>query len=136
MLLFKAFMILRLPGTLLEISILCRVCLSGLAWEGAYLFRYHMLRDSFKGTFLINPVTDMLLLVWDNPLLVKVKKDLEDSGVGKEQVMDVFRIIDPCENINTRFNTDNIAVVYSIYDQIVGEEKERNILLRKLRKRV
>jgi len=55
--------------------------------------------------------------------------------VGKEQVMDVFRIIDPCENINTRFNTDNIAVVYSIYDQIVGEERTQ-YLLRKLRKRV
>jgi len=53
--------------------------------------------------------------------------------VGKEQVMDVFRIIDPCENINTRFNTDNIAVVYSIYDQIVGEEKNA-IFVEKIKK--
>jgi len=107
--------------------------LVGFSMGGCISFRYHMLRDSFKGTFLINPVTDMLLLVWDNPLLVKVKKDLEDSGVGKEQVMDVFRIIDPCENINTRFNTDNIAVVYSIYDQIVGEEKNA-IFVEKIKK--
>jgi len=52
--------------------------------------------------------------------------------VGKEQVMDVFRIIDPCENINTRFNTDNIAVVYSIYDQIVFVEKIKKAGLKKI----
>ncbi|HOM01631.1 MAG TPA: alpha/beta hydrolase [Acetivibrio sp.] len=99
--------------------------LVGFSMGGCISFRYHILKGSFTGTFLINPVTDMLTLVWDNPLLVKVRKDLEDHGFGKEKVADVFKILDPCENINTDFNVDNIAIVYSIYDQIVGEGKNR-----------
>jgi len=72
MLLFKAFMILRLPNLIGNINTL-PCLLVGFSMGGCISFRYHMLRDSFKGTFLINPVTDMLLLVWDNPLLLRLK---------------------------------------------------------------
>ncbi|HHV29195.1 MAG TPA: alpha/beta hydrolase [Clostridium sp.] len=97
--------------------------LVGFSMGGCISFRYHMLRDSFIGTFLINPVTDMLTLIWENPLLVKVRTDLENCGFGKERVSNVFKKLDPCENITSSFNVDNIAVVYSIYDQIIGMEK-------------
>lgn len=97
--------------------------LVGFSMGGCISFRYHILRDSFIGTFLINPVTDMLSLIWENPLLIRVRKDLEDHGFGKERVAEVFKILDPCENISFASNVDNIAIVYSLYDQIIGMEK-------------
>lgn len=99
--------------------------LVGFSMGGCISFRHHILKDSFIGTFLINPVTDLLTLIWENPLLVNVRKDLENCGFGKERVSDVFKKLDPCENIDSDFDVENIAIVYSTYDQIIGEEKNR-----------
>ncbi|MFZ5988670.1 MAG: alpha/beta hydrolase [Bacillota bacterium] len=97
--------------------------LVGFSMGGCISLRYHILRNRFIGTFLINPVTDLLRLIWDNPLLTTVKSDLERCGYGKEEVDHVFKELDPCENLNSDFNVDNIAAVYSLYDQIIGQEK-------------
>ncbi|NLP14218.1 MAG: alpha/beta hydrolase, partial [Clostridium sp.] len=104
--------------------------LVGFSMGGCIAFRYHILRNSFAGTFLINPVTDLLSLIWDNSLMVSVRKDFEICGYDKKRVSFVFKELDPCENINAGFSTDNIGVIYSVYDQIIGEDKNRTFIER------
>lgn len=106
--------------------------LVGFSMGGCISFRYHILKDKFMGTFLINPVTDLLTLIWDNPLLVTVRRDLEKYSFGKEKVARVFKELDPCENIDSDFNVDSIAIVYSMYDQIIGESKNK-VFIEKVR---
>ncbi|HPD00490.1 MAG TPA: alpha/beta hydrolase [Acetivibrio sp.] len=99
--------------------------LVGYSMGGCIAFRYHILRGKPEGTFIINPVTDLLSLIWENPLMATIKRDLEICGYDKNNVYFVFKELDPCENLNSDFSTGNIGVVYSVYDQIIGEEKNR-----------
>ncbi|NLP13739.1 MAG: alpha/beta hydrolase [Clostridium sp.] len=99
--------------------------LVGYSMGGCIAFRYHILRGRSDGTFIINPVTDLLSLIWENPLMSTIRRDLEICGFDRNKVYLVFKELDPCENLNSDFSAGNIGVVYSIYDQIIGEEKNR-----------
>lgn len=93
--------------------------LAGFSMGGCVAFRYHLLTHQTVSTFLINPVTDLSNIITDNPLMGKVRDDLQMSGAGPQLYKDLFRELDPCENLGDNFHADNLAMAYSNYDQII-----------------
>jgi pimeloyl-ACP methyl ester carboxylesterase len=96
---------------------------SGFSMGGCVVFQYYLLKKGKVKAFLINPVTEYRRLAWDNTLLLTVGKDLEKSSLRKEEITRIFDELDPVENIGTDFSSDNLAMAYSAYDQIVGKRK-------------
>lgn len=99
--------------------------LAGFSMGGAVSFRYSILKKQAIGTFLINPVTDLSGILWDNPLLITVGRELQNSGFDMKISAAIFKELDPCENLSPDFNSRNIAMVYSLYDQIIAEGKNK-----------
>ena len=99
--------------------------LAGFSLGGTVSFRYYLLKNQAIGTFLINPVTDLSRVIWDNPLLVNVSRDLQNSGFDPERSMAIFKELDPCKNLPRWGNLPNLAMIYSKYDQIIEEHKNR-----------
>ncbi len=97
--------------------------ITGFSMGGCIAFRYHLLKKQAVKTFLINPVTDLTRLVWDNPLLVYVKRDMLDSGFELSEYERIYKELDPCDNLYLGFDEDKVAMVYSMYDQIVTGNK-------------
>lgn len=110
--------------------------LAGFSMGGCIAFRYYILKNNFPGVFLINPVTDLFTLVWRNPLMVAVRRDLKACGYGKRETSLVFRDLDPYKNICSNVNLGGVSVVYSEYDKIIGEEENRKFIKRITRKGV
>jgi pimeloyl-ACP methyl ester carboxylesterase len=104
--------------------------LAGFSMGGAVAFRYSILRKRAIGTFLINPVTDLSGILWDNPLLITVGQDLQNSGFDMKTSAAIFKELDPCENLRSDFNGRNIAMIYSLYDQIIAEDKNKMFIQR------
>jgi len=102
--------------------------ITGFSMGGCIAFRYHLLKKQAVKTFLINPVTDLTNLVWDNPLLVYVKQDILDSGFEMSKYERIYKELDPCYNLHLGFNEDKVAMVYSIYDQIINENKYKTYI--------
>jgi predicted alpha/beta hydrolase family esterase len=106
------------------------VILAGFSMGGCVSFRYYLLKKQTIGTFLLNPVTDLSRIIWDNPLLVTVGRDLLNSGFDLNRCAAIFRELDPCENLDPDLEPRNIAVVHSIYDQIIEEPKFKRFIER------
>lgn len=104
--------------------------ITGFSMGGCVAFRYLLLKKHALKTFLINPVTDLTMLVWDNPLLVYVKQDLIDSGFEMSKYEMIYKELDPCSNLSLGFDNDKVAMVCSIYDQIIGEGKYKTFIER------
>lgn len=104
--------------------------LAGFSMGGAVSFRYSILKKQAIGTFLINPVTDLSGILWDNPLLITVGQDLQNSGFDMKISAAIFKELDPCENLNPDFDGRNIAMIYSLYDQIIAESKNKMFIKR------
>jgi predicted alpha/beta hydrolase family esterase len=99
--------------------------LAGFSMGGTISFRYYQLKKPMVKAFLINPVTDLSRVIWDNPLFVTVDQDLQKSGFRPEDCIPVFKELDPCENLKPGVPLHNLAVVFSIYDQIIEMRKNQ-----------
>jgi pimeloyl-ACP methyl ester carboxylesterase len=99
------------------------VNLLGFSMGGCISFKYYLLKKNRIKTFLINPVTDLKNLVWDTHLLVTVGRDLRDSNLNQAEISEIFLEIDPCEKIGQDHKFDNLAMVYSTYDQVIENNK-------------
>lgn len=97
--------------------------LLGFSMGGCAAFRYYLLKNYAVRTFLLNPVTELKGLAWDTHLLKSIGKDIDESLIHKNEVLKILTDIDPCENMKTSFNADNLAMAYSIYDQIIEKNK-------------
>jgi hypothetical protein len=102
--------------------------ITGFSMGGCIAFRYHLLKKQVVKTFIINPVTDLTRLVWDNLLLVYVKQDILDSGFEMSKYERIYKELDPCDNLYLGFDEDKVAMVYSIYDQIINENKYKTYI--------
>ncbi|MFP4015582.1 MAG: alpha/beta fold hydrolase [Halanaerobiales bacterium] len=96
--------------------------LAGFSMGGCLVSRYYLLKKHSIDIFLINPVTNLTTLPWDNPLMITIRKDIEDSGTDINDYKSVFKELNVYENIKKPFG-ENTAMVYSSYDQIIREEK-------------
>lgn len=99
--------------------------LAGFSMGGTVSFRYYLLTNQTIGTFLINPVTDLTRVIWDNPLLVAIGRDLQISGFDPDRCAAIFKELDPCKNLARWGNLPNLMAVYSKYDQIIDEQKNK-----------
>lgn len=97
--------------------------LVGFSMGGCISLRYHLLVDQAVKLFIINPVTKLTTLVWDNPLLVSVGRDIQSSGFNMDEYYSIFKELDPCENLTSKLDVKNIAMVYSAYDQMIALDK-------------
>ncbi|MFP4661866.1 MAG: alpha/beta hydrolase [Halanaerobiales bacterium] len=101
--------------------------LSGFSMGGCLVSRYYLLQKPSVNVFLINPVTNITTLPWDNPLMITIRRDIEDSGTDINEYKAVFNELNVYENINKPF-AENAAMIYSIYDQIISEEKYQRFI--------
>jgi hypothetical protein len=99
------------------------VLLVGFSMGGCVSLRHYILNNQQMPTFLINPVTDFCDVLWDSPLFVTIGKDLLEYGYGKNECKKFFMDMDPSNFIDEAFKSDNIAMVYSSYDQVISENK-------------
>jgi len=95
----------------------------GFSMGGCVVFQYYLLKKSKIKAFLINPVTELKRIAWDNYLLLSVGRDLNESSLGEAAILKVFSEMDPCEKIGLDFIDDNLAMAYSAYDQIIEKGK-------------
>ncbi|MDP4183063.1 MAG: alpha/beta hydrolase [Bacillota bacterium] len=102
--------------------------LAGFSMGGCIAFRYYLLKNQSIRTFLFNPVTDLTKIIWDNPLLLTVGKDLAKSGFDTNIYTNLFKELDPCENISSKIDEKKVAMVYSVYDQIIEENKYKKFI--------
>ncbi len=101
--------------------------LVGFSMGGNISFRYFLLGRPM-GLFLINPVTELSRLILDNPLTVLIKRDLDKFGYDEEFYKRIFKDIDPCNNLDANYDAESIAIAYSVYDQIIEEEKYKKFI--------
>lgn len=94
---------------------------------GCLSLKYKMESKCKNKLFLINPLTDLSDTVWDNPLLVSIKKDLEESNFTRQEYKNIFNDLDPIETIKDDI-VNNLAVGYSIFDQIIELSKYKYFL--------
>lgn len=99
------------------------VKLFGFSMGGCVVFQYYLLKKYKIKTFLLNPVTEFKRLAWDNHLLLSVGRDLEKSSLCKDEILKIFSELDPGEKIGSDFSSDNLAMAYSVYDQIIEKRK-------------
>lgn len=97
--------------------------LLGFSMGGCAAFQYYLLKRSEIKTFLLNPVTELKLLAWDTHLLHTVGQDLDESKLKKNEILKILAEMDPCENMSKDFKVDNLAMVYSIFDQVIERGK-------------
>ncbi|MEJ6951885.1 alpha/beta hydrolase [Natronospora cellulosivora (SeqCode)] len=98
--------------------------LIGFSMGGSITLRYYSLRNQLlSALFLINPVTNLLKVVWDNSLLVPISNDIKKSGFDATITQVVLQELDPCLNLPSDFKNEAIALAYSRYDQIIEEKK-------------
>ncbi len=97
--------------------------LLGYSIGGCVAFQYYLLKRSKIKTFLVNPVVELKTLAWEKPLLQTVGRDLIESNLKEATINQVFFDMDPCEKIGFDFKIDNLAMVYSTYDQVVKKSK-------------
>lgn len=93
--------------------------IAGFSMGGCVSLRYFLLENRVAGLFLINPVTRLSQLIWESPLLHTVQNDLETAGYDINQAQTYFQMLDPIKNFNPSLATKQIAIGYSIYDQII-----------------
>jgi hypothetical protein len=97
--------------------------LLGFSMGGCVAFRYYLLKQHKIRTFLLNPVTDLKRLPWDNQLVLTVGRDLNESGLHIDEINKILYEMDPCRNINCHFGFDNLSMACSLYDQIIEKSK-------------
>jgi predicted esterase len=107
-----------------------KTILTGFSMGGCMAFKYFLLKKQTVKTFLFNPVTDLTRLVLDNQLLVTIGRDILKSGFDMEEYTKLLAALDPCENANFNLNNKNIAMAYSLYDQIIEENKYKKFLVK------
>ncbi len=93
--------------------------IAGFSMGGCVSLRYFLLENRVAGLFLINPVTRLSQLIWESPLLHTVQTDLEAAGYDLNRAQTYFQSIDPINNFNSGLATNQIAIGYSIYDQVI-----------------
>jgi pimeloyl-ACP methyl ester carboxylesterase len=96
--------------------------ITGFSMGGCISLRYFLLEDMAEGLFLINPVTRLSQLIWENPLLCSVQKDLERAGYSMERAEKHFQALDPVSNITYRPFRKPVAIGYALYDQIISNK--------------
>lgn len=104
------------------------VIIAGFSLGGCIAFRYYILRKYSVGTFIINPVTDLSGIMWDNPLLKTVLRDLINSGISRKACEEAYFELDPMKNLSPDFDNKRIHMVYSLYDQIVEAKKSETLI--------
>lgn len=97
--------------------------LLGFSMGGCIAFRYYLLKQHRIKTFLINPVTDLKRLPWDNQLVLTVGRDLDESGLHIDTINKILYEMDPCENIHCHNGFDNLLMARSLFDQIIENSK-------------
>ena len=102
----------------------------GYSIGGCISFRYYTLNQKAVGLFLINPASDISSLIWENPLMSCIRKDLEKCEFDFEATESIFRELDPVRNLPSRFDTGKVIVAYSVYDQIVEKEGQEKFIER------
>lgn len=102
--------------------------LVGFSMGGCVALRHYILKKQGMSTFLINPVTDLFEVLWDSPLFVTIGSDLINSGYDMKKCEKFFVEMDPSKNLDNSFRNDKIAMVYSIYDQVIEEKSIRDLL--------
>lgn len=95
----------------------------GFSMGGCVVFQYYLLNKCGIKTYLLNPVTEFKRLPWDNTLLLSIGRDLKESSVREDTILKIFTEIDPCEKIGLDFNGENMAIGYSVYDQVIKKRK-------------
>jgi len=104
--------------------------LVGFSMGGCVSLRNYILGGQKMPTFLINPVTDFCDVLWDSPLFVTIGRDLLDCGYDMKKCKKFFIEMDPSNFIDDIFKSDNIAMVYSSYDQVIDENKYKKFIQR------
>jgi len=102
--------------------------LTGFSMGGCMAFKYFILKGQAVKTFLFNPVTELSTLVLDNPLLTTIGRDIINSGFDMNEYTKMLQKLDPCHNIDYQTDNNMIAVVYSVYDQIISEIKYKRFI--------
>jgi len=102
--------------------------LTGFSMGGCMAYKYFVLKGQTVKTFLFNPVTELSTLVLDNPLLTTIGKDIINSGFDMDEYTKMLQELDPCHSIDYQTDNNMIAVVYSIYDQIISEKKYKRFI--------
>ncbi|KNY26965.1 hypothetical protein [Pseudobacteroides cellulosolvens] len=102
--------------------------LTGFSMGGCMAFKYYILKRQTVKTFLFNPVTELSRLVLDNPLLITIGRDILNSGFDMGKYTRMLEELDPCENIDYQIDNSMISVAYSIYDQIISENKYKTFI--------
>jgi len=102
--------------------------LTGFSMGGCMAYKYFVLKKQTVKTFLFNPVTEISTLVLDNPLLTTIGRDIINSGFDIDEYTKMIQKLDPCHSIDYQIDNNMIAVAYSIYDQIISENKYKTFI--------
>jgi alpha-beta hydrolase superfamily lysophospholipase len=71
--------------------------------------------------FVINPVSLMARLAWENPLCRSIREDLQGRGWDFPQVARVFRPFEPLNDLSAPLG-HKVVLARGIYDQIIKSE--------------
>ena len=97
--------------------------LVGFSMGGFVSLKYYTIKNKIDGVVLINPVFSLSKLVWENPLLESVRNDLKKHRWNEKATDAVFEEVEVFNKSYTHVDFKSVALLYSIYDQLIEEKK-------------
>ncbi len=94
--------------------------LAGFSTGGCILLNLAMLIP-LQSFFLINPISNLSNLLWNNELISTIKKDIIQNGWDLQDVMKTMRALDPVSNPMRKFMQKKLYLALGEYDQIVDK---------------
>ncbi|AUG58318.1 alpha/beta hydrolase [Acetivibrio saccincola] len=109
--------------------------LVGFSMGGFVTLKYYVIKDGtnaienrIKGIVLINPVGSLQRLVWESDILESIRNDLRKHKWNEKATEAVFEEVEIFNGTYTDVDFESVALLYSIYDQLIEEEKYKSFI--------
>ena len=97
--------------------------LVGFSMGGFISLKYYTIKNKINGVVLINPVVSLSRLVWESHILESIRNDLRKHGWNEKATEAVFEEVEVFNRTYSDVNFKSVALLYSIYDQLIEEKK-------------
>ncbi len=91
----------------------------GFSMGGGVTLRALTLRPSMELVFLINPVSLIARLAWDNPLCRTIREELEQHGWDLDRVSEFFLPFEPLGEAGAPAVGRKVVLARGLYDEII-----------------
>lgn len=108
--------------------------LVGFSMGGFVSLKYYVtkggtnaIENRIKGIVLINPVDSLQRLVWESDILESIRNDLKKHKWNEKATEAVFEEVEIFNGTYTDMDFRHVALLYSIYDQLIEKEKYKKL---------